>query len=102
MEIPNWCLEDSTYLQKLPPQALWLDRNFPFYSNYVRFRICALINPELSKAGTMVDPNFDDPHTLSAVNKATRDMCVGFIQRKLSSRPDLIEKMIPNFPPMGR
>lgn len=98
---PNWCLEDSIYLKKLPPQALWLDRNFPFYSNYVRFRVGALINPDTSKAGIMVDPNFDDPHALSAANKATRDMCVGFVQRKLASRPDLIEKMIPNFPPMA-
>lgn len=98
---PNWCLEDTIYLKKLPPQALWLDRNFPFYSNYVRFRIGALINPELSKAGIMVDPAFQDPHTLSAGNRATRDMCVAFATRKLGSRPDLLEKMIPDFPPMA-
>ncbi len=98
---PNWCLEDEIYLKKLPPQALWLDRNFPFYSNYVRFRVGALINPELSKAGIQVDPDFHDPHTLSAGNKATRDMCVAFATRKLGSRPDLLEKMIPNFPPMA-
>jgi 4-hydroxyacetophenone monooxygenase len=98
---PNWCLEDTTYLKKLPPQNLWLDRNFPFYSNYVRFRIGALINPDLSKPSIMVDPAFNDPHTLSAANKATRDMCVGFATRKLGSRPDLLEKMIPDFPPMA-
>ena len=98
---PNWCLEDTIYLKTLHPQALWLDRNFPFYSNYVRFRVGALINPELSKAGIMVDPDFQDPHTLSPVNKATRDMCVAFATRKLGSRPDLLEKMIPNFPPMA-
>ena len=98
---PNWCLEDTIYLKKLPPQTLWLDRNFPFYSNYVRFRVGALINPELSKAGIMVDPAFSDPHTLSPGNKATRDMCVEFATRKLGSRPDLLEKMIPNFPPMA-
>ncbi len=98
---PNWCLEDEIYLKKLPPQALWLDRNFPFYSNFVRFRVGALINPELSKAGIQVDPEFKDPHTLSAGNKATRDMCVAFAERKLASRPDLLEKMIPDFPPMA-
>lgn len=98
---PNWCLEDLIYLKELPTQALWLDRNFPFYSNYVRFRIGALINPELMKAGIMVDPNFDDPHSLSPGNKATRDMCVEFIERKLATRPDLIEKMTPKFPVMA-
>jgi 4-hydroxyacetophenone monooxygenase len=98
---PNWCLEDQIYLKTLPPQALWLDRNFPFYSNYVRFRVGALINPELSKASIQVDPTFSDRHTLSAGNKATRDMCVDFATRKLASRPDLLEKMIPKFPPMA-
>lgn len=98
---PNWCLEDEIYLKKLPSQALWIDRNFPFYSNFVRFRVGALINPDTSKAGIMVDPAFDDPHTLSLANKMTRDMCVGFATRKLGSRPDLLEKMIPDFPPMA-
>jgi 4-hydroxyacetophenone monooxygenase len=67
----------------------------------VRFRVGALIDPELSKAGIRVDPDFQDPHTLSAGNKATRDMCVAFAARKLGSRPDLLAKMIPNFPPMA-
>lgn len=98
---PNWCLEDQIYLKKLPEQALWLDRNFPFYSNYVRFRVGALINPDLSKAAIVVDPDFEDPHTLSLGNKATRDMCVEFATRKLASRPDLLAKMIPDFPPMA-
>jgi 4-hydroxyacetophenone monooxygenase len=98
---PNWCLEDEIYLKTLPPQALWLDRNFPFYSNYVRFRVGALINPDTSKAGIIIDPEFSDPHTLSLGNKMTRDMCVAFATRKLASRPDLLEKMIPNFPPMA-
>jgi 4-hydroxyacetophenone monooxygenase len=98
---PNWCMEDETYLKTLPPQALWLDRNFPFYSNYVRFRIGALINPDTSKPAIMVDPDFVDPHSLSPLNKATRDACVAFATRKLGKRPDLLEKMIPNFPPMA-
>lgn len=98
---PNWCLEDEIYLKKLPPQALWLDRNFPYYSNFVRFRVGALINPDTSKAGIMIDPEFEDPHTRSLANKMTRDMCVAFATRKLGSRPDILEKMIPKFPPMA-
>jgi 4-hydroxyacetophenone monooxygenase len=97
----NWCLEDEIYLKKLPPQALWLDKNFPYYSNYVRFRIGALMSPEVAKLGVTIDPDFVDPHARSLVNKYTRDMCVDFATRKLGSRPDLLEKMIPKFPPMA-
>ena len=98
---PNWCFEDLAYLKELPPQVLWLDRNFPFYANFMRFRVAALINPESSSAGIRIDPDFDDPHTVSPANKATRDMCLDFIERKLGSRPDLVEKMTPDFPPLA-
>lgn len=95
---PNWCFEDLSYLDELPEQALWLERNFPYYSNFVRFRIAALMNPDFA-VGNKVDPDFEDPYAVSAGNKAVRDMCVEFIERKLGSRPDLVEKMIPPFPP---
>ncbi len=95
---PNWCFEDLSYVDELPEQALWLERNFPYYSNFVRFRIAALMNPVIATAAK-VDPNFDDPHAVSAGNKAMRDMCLAFIERKLGSRPDLMKKMTPSFPP---
>ncbi len=96
----NWLYEDLAYLKPLPEQSLWLDRNFPFHSNFVRFRVAALVAPGGSGA-LKVDPNFDDPHAVSPVNKMLRDACVAFVERKLASRPDLIPQMIPNFPPMA-
>jgi 4-hydroxyacetophenone monooxygenase len=96
----NWLYEDLTYLKPLPEQSLWLDRNFPYHSNFVRFRVAALVAPGGSGA-LKVDPNFDDPHAVSPINKMLRDACVAFIERKLASRPDLIPQMIPNFPPMA-
>jgi len=96
----NWLYEDLSYLKPLPQQTLWLDRNFPFHANFVRFRVAALVAPGGSGA-LKVDPNFKDPHAVSPINKALRDACVAFVERKLASRPDLIPRMIPNFPPMA-
>ncbi|MBM3595765.1 MAG: NAD(P)/FAD-dependent oxidoreductase, partial [Alphaproteobacteria bacterium] len=96
----NWLYEDLSYLKPLAEQSLWLDRNFPFHSNFVRFRVAALVAPGGSGA-LKIDPNFDDPHAVSPINKILRDACVAFIERKLASRPDLIPQMIPNFPPMA-
>lgn len=98
---PNWCFEDRGYVKELAPQIGWLERNFPFYGNFVRFRIASGYNPANMKFGLHIDPEHDDPDTVSAGNKATRDFCVEFIQRKLASRPDLIEKMTPKSPPMA-
>lgn len=97
----SWCFEDPNYVRALPPQATWLDRNFPFYVNFARFRLSSQIAPDAARIGLAVDPDFDDPHTVSAVNKAVRDRCIAFLNRKLASKPELIEKMIPHSPPMA-
>ncbi len=96
----NWLYEDLAYLKELPEQTLWLDRNFPYHANFVRFRVAALVAPGGSGA-LKVDPEFEDPHAVSPVNKMLRDACVAFVERKLAPRPDLIPRMIPNFPPMA-
>ncbi|MET1756404.1 NAD(P)/FAD-dependent oxidoreductase [Novosphingobium sp. RD2P27] len=95
---PNWCYEDLSYLAELPKEVLWLERNFPYYANFTRFRIAALMNPDLATAAK-VDPDYSDPHAVSAANKAVREMCLEFIGRKLGSRPDIMRKMTPAFPP---
>ena len=98
---PSWCFEDPSYVKALPPQATWLDRNFPFYVNFARFRLSSQLAPDSVRLGLAVDPDFADPHAVSAANKAVRDKCVAFVRRKLASRPELIEKMIPHAPPMS-
>jgi 4-hydroxyacetophenone monooxygenase len=98
---PSWCFEDPAYVKPLPPQATWLDRNFPFYVNFARFRLSSQLAPDAVKVGARVDPSFEDPHAVSAANKAVRDRCVAFVRKKLETRPELIEKMIPSSPPMS-
>jgi len=98
---PSWCFENPSYVHPLPEQVTWLDRNFPFLVNFVRFRLSFMYGPESVKASARRDPEFADPHTGSAANKRTRDDRVAFIRKKLAGRPDLIEKMIPAAPPMS-
>jgi 4-hydroxyacetophenone monooxygenase len=98
---PNWLYEDLSYLKELPEQTLWLDRNFPYHANFVRFRVAALVAPGGGSSALKVDPNFDDPHAVNPINKMLRDACVAFIERKLAPKPELIPQMIPNFPPMA-
>jgi 4-hydroxyacetophenone monooxygenase len=98
---PSWCFEDPSYVKALPPQATWLDRNFPFYVNFARFRLSAQLAPDQVKIGSRIDPNFEDEHAVSAANKVVRERCVAFVRKKLESRPELIDKMIPVNPPMS-
>ena len=98
---PSWCFENPMYVTPLPEQAIWLDRNFPYYVNFARFRLSWLYGPRNVEASAQIDPSFEDPHAASAANKASRDARIAYIRKKLAGRPDLIEKMIPPAPPMS-
>jgi 4-hydroxyacetophenone monooxygenase len=97
----SWCFDDARYVKPLPPQVTWLERNFPFYVNFARFRLSAEIAPDAARIATRIDPSYDEPHAVSAANKAVRDRCIAFLREKLASRPELIDKMIPTAPPMS-
>jgi 4-hydroxyacetophenone monooxygenase len=99
---PEWLFDRKGYRAPYPPQVTWLDQNFPYFRNFMRFRAQWLTGPYLSAPLREVDPTFDHPHARSAVNKRLRDERIAFIERKFASRPDLVEKMIPAYPPWSR
>jgi 4-hydroxyacetophenone monooxygenase len=98
---PQWLFDRPGYRSPFPSQVTWLDRNFPFHTNFMRFRTNWLLSPYLSGPMREVDPTFVDAHARSAVNKRLRDDRIAFIERKFASRPEVIEKMIPPHPPFS-
>jgi 4-hydroxyacetophenone monooxygenase len=96
---PNWCFDTKSYLDPFPTQVNWLDRNFPYIRNFIRFRLSWLAGPQTFAPIMRIDPQFEDQHARSALNKRIRDQQLAFIKRKLANRPDLIEKMTPVAPP---
>jgi 4-hydroxyacetophenone monooxygenase len=96
---PNWCFDTKSYLDPFPAQVNWLDRNFPYIRNFIRFRLSWLAGPETFAPIMRIDPQFEDQHARSALNKKIRDQQLAFIERKLASRADLIAKMTPVAPP---
>ncbi len=98
---PNWIFDTPGYLDPFPDQVTWLDRNFPFFTNFVRFRTSWMYGPTNLQATFTIDPEFQDPHTLSQTNKKIRDQRIAFMQSKFAERPDLLERMLPEAPPMS-
>jgi 4-hydroxyacetophenone monooxygenase len=98
---PSWCYENDMYVKPLPDQATWLDRNFPYFVNFARFRLSWIYSPQNLIAATRIEPGFVDEHAGSPLNKRARDSRIEFVSKKLASRPELIEKMIPVAPPMS-
>jgi 4-hydroxyacetophenone monooxygenase len=98
---PSWVFDVPGYLAPYPPQINWLDRNFPYLTNFIRFTGSYMNNPGVSAASLAIDPTFDDPHAVSATNKRVRDDRINFMRTKFADRPDLMEKMLPDVPPFS-
>ncbi len=96
---PNWCFDTPGYLDELPPQVNWLDRCFPYMTNFMRLRLSWLAGPRNAQQVLRIDPGFSDPHARSARNKKVLEQRLEFIRSKLAGHPDLIEKMTPVAPP---
>jgi 4-hydroxyacetophenone monooxygenase len=97
---PRWVTETAGYLKPFPPQTTWLDRNFPYLTNFNRFYGSWRARPEALMGVMRVDPEHREEGSVSAENKRMRDQALAFMHRKLAGRPDLIEKMTPSLPPM--
>jgi 4-hydroxyacetophenone monooxygenase len=98
---PNWCFDVAGYLAPFPPQVTWLDRNFPYFTNFTRFRVSWLYGPDSLGSAFTADPAFKDVHARSAVNKRARDSRLEFLRRKFADHPEMVEKMLPVAPPFS-
>jgi 4-hydroxyacetophenone monooxygenase len=92
---PQWMFPVQGYRSPFPPQIPWLDRNMPYYANFTRMR--ANEGAARSAATTTIDPDFDDLHAVSEINKSMRDAAVAFLESKIAD-PELRAKMIPSHP----
>jgi 4-hydroxyacetophenone monooxygenase len=82
------------YRSPFPAQVGWLDRNFPFHTNFMRG--AGRIGTWYGRM-TTIDPEFDDPYACSPSNKRARDACVAFIESKCAD-PALAAAMTPPHP----
>jgi 4-hydroxyacetophenone monooxygenase len=92
---PQWLFPVPGYRAPFPPQVNWLDRNMPFYTNFMRF---GSRSPDAFMNATTIDPDFEDPHACSAINKMARDNSIGFLNAKLKDDPALLAAMTPGHP----
>lgn len=98
---PSWVFDMPGYLAAYPPQVNWLDRNFPYFANFVRFSFSWARRPGATAPANEVDPAYEHPHAVSAANKEVRDQRLAFLRAKLGHRPELMKAMLPEAPPLS-
>jgi len=85
----QWVFPVPGYRSPFLPQVNWLDRNLPYYTNFMRAQVS---NSDWFSRLTEVDPDYDDLYACNPNNKMARDACVAFLQSKLDD-PDLVATM---------
>lgn len=97
---PSWVFDVKGYCDLFTPEARWLNRNFPYFNNFERFRNSWHFGPDGVSQGFTVDPNWEDEGSTSALNRRIRRQRLEFMTRKLGHQPELMDAMLPAAPPM--
>ncbi len=98
----QWMFPNPNYHAAVGPGVRWALRHLPFYGRWYRF---LLFWPGCDKGlvAAKVDPDWQpQEQSVSAMNDFARIMFTEWITSQLADRPDLIAKVVPDYPATGK
>jgi 4-hydroxyacetophenone monooxygenase len=99
---PHWVVPNPNYHAGVDQGKKWALANVPFYLRWYRFQLFWGFADGLHAALT-VDPDWPQPRrSLNALNEKHRLFMERHIKSELADRPDLLEKVIPDYPAYGK
>lgn len=99
----QWVMPNPVYHEKVPSGETWAMQHLPFFGRWLRFLMThSGLNNGVSSF--VIDPDYEDPDgpSVSAINTAARNFLSDWMHHHLEGRPDLIEKVTPDYPAMGK
>ena len=99
---PQWTTPNPNYHRDVPEGKKLALELIPTYARWYRFQLF-WAGADAVHSSLVVDPAWPTPDTsLNAKNEEMRQRLIGHIRSELSDRPDLIDKVIPSYPPYGK
>ena len=98
----QWMFPNPGYREAVGPGVPWAIEHLPFYGRWFRFLIY-FPSCDGGLIAAKVDPDW--PHqeqSVSEVNDLTRVMFTDWITSQVDGDPDLVEKVVPTYPPTGK
>ncbi len=98
----QWMFPNPNYHETVGPGVRWALRHLPFYGRWYRF---LLFWPGCDKglAAARVDPDYpDQQRAVSETNEFTRQMFTEWITSQVGDDPDLLAKVVPDYPATGK
>jgi 4-hydroxyacetophenone monooxygenase len=99
---PQWAAPFDQFHEPVPEGERWLLRNVPLYRSWYRLRSGWTFNDKVHPA-LQKDPDWEHPHrSVNKINDGHREFFTRYIEDQLGDRPDLIAKVLPDYPPFGK
>jgi 4-hydroxyacetophenone monooxygenase len=98
---PQWITPTALYGDPIQPEVRWLLDQLPYYWNWFCFSR-AVPYYSFASVQTIDDAWRAKGGQVSAKNDAMRAALTAYIEAQVQGRRDLIEKLVPPYPPMAR
>jgi 4-hydroxyacetophenone monooxygenase len=99
---PHWIVPFGKFQQTIPEPVRRLLRVVPLYESWYRARLGWTFNDRTHSA-LQKDPDWPHPErSLNAINEGYRNSFIRYITEELGARTDLLEKVVPAYPPFGK
>jgi len=99
---PPWTFPAPTYHHDVPEGKKWLLEHVPFYAKWYRFWLFWMLTDGFYE-GVKADPAWNGPpQAVSAANAAIREMLAQAMRVQAPDAPDLIDKVVPDYPVGGK
>ena len=102
MRTPPWVAINPAYHETISDEVHWLLNNIPFYDKWFRYNMFWTSGEGLLSMARCDDSWNDNIKTVSPANQQLRNALCRGIQRVLEKRPDLMEKLTPQYPPTAK
>jgi 4-hydroxyacetophenone monooxygenase len=99
---PHWVVPNPNYHAGVDEGKKWALANVPYYLRWYRFQLFWGFADGLHDA-LKVDPAWpDQDRSLNALNEKHRRFMERHMRSELADRPDLLEKVVPDYPAYGK
>ena len=98
----SWVARRPNIDRAVSDDKKWALNNVPFYAAWYRFQLFWAFGDGLFEA-LRIDPQWPGGReSINATNAKVREAMLRHIHKELAGRPDLIEKVVPDYPPFGK
>ena len=99
---PHWMVRNPNYHRAVHDGTKWVLEHLPHYAKWYRFTLFWGFADGIHQA-LQIDPDWPHPErSVNAVNERWRESIMRWLNKELGDRPDLMAKVVPDYPPYGK